>query len=398
MSERVEAIVKPTLLIWARESLGLDIPAASQKLSVKPDQLRNWEQGYSRPTIKQLRKLANVYKRPLAIFYLPEPPRSFDALHDYRRLPGRTAGEESPELCLQIRRAQNRRRLALDLCEMLGEVPPSFSPTVSTSTDSEEAGSQIRSLFGISYQEQREWRTDYDAFNKWRDSLEDKGVLVFQITDVEPSEIRGFSISDTPYPVIAVNIKDTPRSRIFSMLHEFVHIMLRKGGLCDFEESRSRPPEEQRVEVFCNYVAGAAIIPKSNLLQEDLVRSQSGPSAWTDQEIEALARTYRSSRETLLRRLLILGRTTEAFYRKKRKQYQEEYEALAQQPSEGFAPPFRMALSSAGPLFSRLVLQGYHRERITSSDLSEYLNVRIKHLARIEAELFGPGRATRGHN
>lgn len=38
------------------------------------------------PTIAQLRKAAEVYKRSLAVFFLSEPPEGFDTLRDFRRL------------------------------------------------------------------------------------------------------------------------------------------------------------------------------------------------------------------------------------------------------------------------------------------------------------------------
>jgi hypothetical protein len=90
-----------------------------------------------------------------------------------------------------------------------------------------------------------------------------------------------------------------------------------------------------------------------------------------------------------LRRLLICGRTTEAFYRQKRKQFQLEYDAQAKHALGGFAPPDRIAISSAGPTFVRLVLSNYYQDRITASDVSDLLEVRLKHLSKIETAIFG---------
>jgi len=65
---RVEALVKPELLRWGRETAGLTIEAAAKKITVTPERLLSWENGHSRPSIPQLRKMADVYKRPLAAF------------------------------------------------------------------------------------------------------------------------------------------------------------------------------------------------------------------------------------------------------------------------------------------------------------------------------------------
>jgi hypothetical protein len=50
-----------------------------------------------------------------------------------------------------------------------------------------------------------------------------------------------------------------------------------------------------------------------------------------------------------------------------------------------------MAISSAGPVFVQIVLTNYHQENITASDVADFLEVRLKHLDKIEAEVFGRG-------
>ncbi len=49
----------------------------------------------------------------------------------------------------------------------------------------------------------------------------------------------------------------------------------------------------------------------------------------------------------------------------------------------GFVTPDRVAVSTAGPLFVRLVLNSYNQEKITSNDLSSFLEVRLKHVPKI---------------
>jgi transcriptional regulator with XRE-family HTH domain len=90
--------VRPALLLWAREKAGLQPEEAAAKLRIDADRLREWERGEERPSIAQLRKLGELYNRPLAVFFLPEPPRDFDPQREFRRLPGVTPQNESPEL------------------------------------------------------------------------------------------------------------------------------------------------------------------------------------------------------------------------------------------------------------------------------------------------------------
>src|SRR5262245_34854223 len=126
MRERTEALVKGELLVWARESAGFTIDEAAKKASVPGPKLVLWEADITHPSIAQLRKLANVYKRPLAVFYLPEAPRGFDVLRDFRRLPGEVAGRRSPELRRAIRQVELRRQATAELYAELEGEPPAF--------------------------------------------------------------------------------------------------------------------------------------------------------------------------------------------------------------------------------------------------------------------------------
>jgi Zn-dependent peptidase ImmA (M78 family)/DNA-binding XRE family transcriptional regulator len=393
MPPRVKAIAKPELLRWARESAGLDLQTAAHKAKVKPEKLASWESGKDQPTVKQLRKLAGVYQWPLAVFYLPEPPRRFRPLRDFRRLPGEVAGIQSPELRLEVRRAESRREIAIELYEAAEGEPPRLDLTASLSDEPEEVARAIREVLGVGIEEQVSWRPHYETFNRWRSAFEDSGVLVFQTENVPIDELRGFSIAKYPLPAIVVNNKDPVVARIFTLFHEICHIILHQGGLCDLDEDVERPPEEQRIEVFCNMVAGAALVAAENLLREPEVREWSGSTEWPDRDLKALADRYGVSREVILRRLLIHNRITEHFYRSKRTQWYEEYAAREEnERREGFAPPHRKAISTAGPLFVQLVLQNYYRENITASDVAEFLGVRLKHLERIESEVMGAAR------
>ncbi len=73
-SHRVYARVKPELLIWARKRSALGLDAAAKKADILPEVLQDWEKGEAKPTIPQLRKLAETYRFPLMVFYLSEPP------------------------------------------------------------------------------------------------------------------------------------------------------------------------------------------------------------------------------------------------------------------------------------------------------------------------------------
>jgi len=377
------------MLVWARKSAGLEPSILARKVGVTPDRLDAWERGDAHPTVKQLRRFGRACKRPLAVFYLPEPPKDFSVMHDFRRTVDGMPLQLSPELLFEIRRAQQRRELCLDLHELIGEEPTAFSLRCSRGEDPERVGLRFREALGITYEDQAGWRTWRQAFNRWRSMLEDAGVLVFQARGVAVSEARAFSIADVPQPALVVNIKDSLAGRIFSMLHELAHIALRTSGLCDLSEDGGSSPEDRRVEVFCNAVAGATVVPRARLLQDALVVRKGHTADWTEGDLRVIAARYRTSEEVVLRRLVVCGRAPATLYEARRQQFLERYRQLRERRPRGFAPPHQMALSAAGKPFVRLVLNSYHQDRITASDVADILEVRLKHLDKIQAEVFG---------
>lgn len=385
MAASIKADVTPAVLRWARASARLTVEQAAKKAGVKPENLTVWEAGDEAPTLSQARELARVYRRPLSLFFLPEAPRGFAPMvQDYRRLPGEVAGTMTPELAYEIRRAQERREIALELLGSIDEEAVPFRLVAERTESPDAVARRLRDALKVDEVRQSLWRHPYDALNGWRSAFEVLGVLVFQASRIPMAEMRGFSLAEDVLPVVVVNTKDSPTGRVFTMLHELCHVALRKSGVCDVDEDAHRPSEEQAVEVFCNKVAGLALVPTESLRQHGTVHAHGASPEWSDAELQEVARSFGASREAVLRRLLSEGLTTQGFYRLKREQFRAEYAARAEEDASGFATPDRKAVSAAGPAFVRLVLGSYHQERITSSDVADYLGVKVKHLPKIE--------------
>lgn len=391
MSKSAQAIIKPELLIWARTIARLKPEDVARKLGVKVEKFNSWESGNAQPTVKQLRRLAQIYHQTFAAFYLPAPPQSnYSIPHDYRRHVGKIITNISPELALDIRTSWERRDIVLDLFAEQGAAPPSFTATLNPKSSPELAGAEIRKLLGLTIEQQKEWRDNRIVFNWLRESIEAIGVLVFQSTKLQVNEIRGYSLDRTPLPIIVINRKDSYAGRSFTMLHELTHILMHNAGLCDLTNDEKTAPEDLKIEVFCNYVAGASLMPKDLLLTESAVAAHGSSVIWSDEEIKSLADTYGVSQEVVVRRLLILGLTTSGFYEAKRHQYQEALKRLPKQ--KGFVSPPVDAVSMSGKTYVRAVLDAFYSERITTSDAASYLGVKLKHLDYI-ANAVGVGQS-----
>ncbi len=399
MAKRIKATINPAVLTWAREAAGYDLETIAGKLDIDMEEIAAWEQaGGSQPSIPQLRKLAEAYKRPLALFYLAAPPTAFQPMHDFRRLPELGLRRYSPDLTYEIRLAQQRRTLAIELYEASDDQPVPFTLSTTLDADPEDVGAAIRRVLGITYELQAKWRGDVRAaFIAWRSRIENAGVLVFQASRIESEEASGFAFWADMLPFMVVNRKDVHARRTFSLLHELTHLMLRQSGVSDLDPEGVRETGDERVEAFCNRVAAATLMPGGLFLGETLVQQHDGGQEnWSDIDIAALASVYSVSREAVVRRLLTMGLATAAFYTRKRVQYAVEFQRQKQEEKERNANKViprnmpRETIADFGRPLVRRVLEQYHQDRITLSEVSGYLNVKTRHVPGIELLLVRP--------
>ena len=393
MVKRIFATVKPEILAWARTSAGFTLEAAAKGLKVDVSILTLWEDedGTEAPSIPQLRALAALYRRPLAAFYLQEVPRRFQVLGDLRRPRQGEDQAYSPALTQEIRSAQQRRALAQELAADLGDDAQPFRFRLRSET-AEEAGEAIRQFLRIAPKVIQQFGSDPSgrtALNTWRTAIEDAGVLVFQSSRIPQTEASGFAVAYDETPVIVINRKDVPQRRLFSLLHEFAHLALRESGVSDLRIDRQQTTANADVEMRCNAIAAAALMPMESVNLE-LQTALADEGELTDQAVARVARRFGVSRPALLLRLVRAGLANWALYFEKDAQYKAEYES--EQANRGPLPEMKRnipqeSLSDLGRPFIGLVLDNYHQRNITLSDVAGYLGVRVKHVETIERRM-----------
>jgi len=389
-----KALIKHELLGWARNRAKVTLHDAAKAAKVEPETLEGWEAGDGAPTVSQLRNLAGRYHFPLAVFYLPKPPMDFLPLRDFRRLPNATDRTISAELALHIRDAHQRRELALELHDDLGEPVRQFPLRASLSDSPDAVGEEIRKFLGVADADQRKAARDVRAFDFWRRKLEGKDVLVFVIggphNSVEMNEMRGFAIARNEIPVIVVNGRDYSQGgRCYTLLHELAHVLLGESALTNGDGGTT---EEQRIERFCDAVAAAALMPRDLVLSFPQVRPP-GERRWNDDELLTMATSIGVSREAFLLRLVTMRRASWDFYMERRKKFKDDHEATAAAKALASKKEVKikrsiLLMSWNGRGFTRLVLRSYYDNRITLNDVSSYLGAKVKHIPALERAAF----------
>ena len=376
--QTMDAFVSPKILVWARETASLSLAEAAKKAGISPVTLEFAELGAGHVSTTQLENLANVYKRPLAAFYLPEPPARPDALPDFRRLPGGAGREVSPSLALELRRARQRRDETIKLANQLEEDLPKFAVGFSLDDSVGRVATLLRQALNVSLDAQRTWRSSDKALKAWKTAVERAGVLVFEMSRVPVSEVRGVAIHFDRLPVIILNGADEAAARTFSLFHELVHIGLGVSAIDDGSDAgHGLTDNESRVEIFCNAVADEVLVPES-AMRAMIDRS---PNADVAGEIVATAKAFSVSREVIARRLLTLGRIESQRYSELQEQFRIDYASFIaerKKKSSGAPSPTVIQARNLSRTLSRLALNAYEQDQLSLNGVSEILGVRAR--------------------
>lgn len=371
--------VKPDIMKWARETAGLSWDEVAKVLNVSTSTVEDWEMGTRNPTLNTLKKLSSYYRRPLAVFFLPEPPREPPLPDDFRFLPKDKRKPISKKSLLAIRKARYVQSVATELAE-INERTRGALPRRALRDDPETVALTERERLGITIGDQFEFRDLYEAFRKWREAIENLNIIVYQVR-ISPQEIRGFSLTDGMLPVIVVSLSDSVSAKIFTMFHEYAHIMLGKSGICIPQEASSN--DEDTMEKYCDHFAGAFLVPKHDLMATLKSLGIKDQQSFDLQGLGRLSNRFKVSRYVILRRLLIAEFITKQNYLNILHEI-----TIAERPRKKGTPKMaasRKCLVENGKLFITLALEAVAKDAITYSDVADYLSLNLKNLDKVEA-------------
>lgn len=264
--------VNPKILIWARETAGLTPSQAAAAIGLKDgkklrgvDRLASLESGEVEVTRSLLLKMAQKYRRPLLTFYLPEPPRRGDRGEDFRSIPDRHTDSEA-HIDALVRDVWARQATIRDLItEDESHRKLSFIGSAKMTDSVEAVLTAIKRAIRFDLTEFRDQPSPEKAFSLLRSRVEDAGIFVLLIgnlgshhTTISAEAFRGFALADDIAPFVVINDQDASTAWSFTLLHEIAHLWLGKTGVS------GRSPDLQ-IEKFCNDVAAAFLLPKSEL-------------------------------------------------------------------------------------------------------------------------------------
>lgn len=384
MKSEPVAGVRPEVMRWARQSIGLSVADVALRLKRPVDEIEAWELGDNFPSYIQLEKLAyQIYKRPLAVFFLPAPPEEVTPVREFRTLPTEDLLTLAVNTHTHLRSAH---AFQLALRELFGARNPSEhciwrDLSLSRSSSIVEQASMIRFYLGISIEEQVRWKDEDHGLKKWRKAIEEKGVFIFK-ESFEQKDISGFCLVDEQFPIVYLNNSTTKTRQIFSLLHELAHLLFHVNGLSKFDQRyvEHLPNQEKQMERFCNAIAAEVLIPLSDFEMQ----AKSFPvnvERATEQHFSELASRYGVSREAILRRFLDQGRITDVFY----KQKAETWAAQQKKGSGGnWYASQNVYLSDR---FAKEVVSRHYKNQLSVEQASDLLGIKPKLFAGLEQRI-----------
>lgn len=379
----VKTPVNPDVMRWARESANLTIDEVTIKLKKSSEVIEAWENGLDSPSYAQLEKLAyDVYKRPMAVFFFPHPPKEDDTKKSFRTIPEAEFNRLPSTLIRQIRKARVKQENLYELCD---GVNPSSEQLLNdlkgvVGHGLKELAAAIREYLDISLSKQKSWDTIETALETWREAFEDSGVFVFKEA-FRNDDFSGFCLYDRVFPLIIINNSMAKTRQIFTLFHELGHLLFETSGIDKLNDDfvNILPEQERDVEILCNRLAAEILVPS-----DDFDLSARGIRV-DEASVAKLAVIYNVSREVILRKLLDRGTVSESTYKELTTKWIEE--AKKKLESKGGGNYYNTQIAYLGDKYLEIAFNAYYRKTINDMQLADYLNVKIDNLNSLELSL-----------
>jgi len=382
--------VNPEVLTWARETAGFsisDIVMRMKRKRITAETIEAWERGEGSPTYPQLERLAyEIYNRPLALFFFPEPPLEESPRQSFRTLPDYELSIMPPRLHYLIRQA---RVMQINLAELHDDVNPAQRQVLhdlrcKPDASSSDMTAKVREYLGIDLAKQKSWCNTDEAFKAWRHTLEEHGVFIFKEA-FKNDAFSGFCLYHKRFPVIYVNNSKPDTRQIFTLFHELTHLLLGTGGvdtrLDDYIEFLTG--DDRKTEILCNQFAGSFLVP-----EDDFNKRTSGIRI-SEASIQELARQYHVSREVILRKFLDRGAVDQSYY----EEQVELWAKAAPTKTSSGGDYYKTKGVYLGGHYLESVFGQYYQNRISVEQLANYLGVKVKNVTGMESLLFTKGAA-----
>lgn len=294
--------ISPETLIWATERSGLNLDSLHD---VYPKAI-DWIREESQPTLKQLEKFASKVHIPFGYLFLKNPPKETLPVTFYR-----SNGEviKNPSLVIRdlVNLVKSRQEWLRDYLIENKYGNLEFVGTLQNyqQIDIVKAACIIRGALKLNETWYEETRKD-KSFRYWIDKIEYNRIFIIstgyvgnnkRLVNVETC--KGFTLVDDLCPFIYINTNNLGGGRIFTLIHELVHIFV--GSSIGIGYTPIHPSSEP-LENFCDKVASEILVPSSFFKV-----SWNAQNTSYSEKINSLANQYHVSKLVIIKKALDLN-------------------------------------------------------------------------------------------
>ena len=369
-------------LKYAREYLNLSLEDVTKKQDFK--NLSDWECGNKLPTSKQLEKLAKYYNRSYFFFFDTDLPTNEKIFADFRNKD--YSKDFSKNAILAIDKAKENRLNYIELATELSFDIPNFVNLSCNSFSIKDDASKIANDFSkkinINYEYIKNKKKLIEKSIYIKSLIENTGVLIFE-SDTQASyqfdDFRGCALYFDGYiPIILLNGKESYSGKIFTMFHEFAHLLLKHTSY-----NKDVLDEKGKEEVWCNKFAANILMP------EDLVNIEFKnikPNNDLYKDIQALATEFAVSFDAFLIRLLNLKLINETTFN----DLKDTYQKTNNKKKPGGIKHYDIdCIKRNGKPYLSLVIEALHANIIHKKHWGSYTKLNpIRYIGHIEEILF----------
>ncbi len=368
------APITGAVLEWALDDAGVDAATLAAELLVAPADVHAWLRESEQPTPTQLTKMSKSLGRPPSFFFLDEPPTRPSVGARFRTFAG-TNSKTGKKTIKAIQVARNAQTVQKWLRQMEGAESLEL-PQISVSTSIDVAASLIQQWLSWSITLQTgTGATEASVSRAMRGALQDKGIIVLGMT-LDEQVTRGFSLWDPLAPLIAVNTRDPHRARLFSYVHELIHILLGEDSVCRLRGGSG-------VETFCNRVAAAILLPEETFRQE-CARRFGTQKLKTTTQCGLLSRTFKVSLRAVAIRAEDLGVGAAGLYQLVNAEAEYKPKGGRHDPEQTRDRP-RIRVDTFGHTFVNDLFEARDQGRLRNYQLSSFLSVNESELSRVQS-------------
>lgn len=375
--------VNGEIIRWAREYYNMQPDEAAMAIGVDLQRYSNWETGQEFPTYAKLKKISEVFRKPSAIFFFPEPPSLPPIKGDLRTLPTDVINRFSKNIIVQFEHAEVYQ---MSVKELYPERKSILTQRDTFPSDMTALCNYIRHLLSFPLGAQKARKNTKIVFEIYRERFYDLGIYVFK-DSFRDNSVSGLCINDATHPVILINNSMSFARQIFTLFHELYHLISGTSGAEIIRDDFyvALEPAQEQSERDCDIFANTFLIPHDDFVAE------LAKQPLTEEYIEHLAKLYSVSREAIMYTLLKMGKITSADYDALREIFYGEAIRNQKQPggnNKSGGNYYSTKLSYLGQRYTGDVFKQYFSGRIDSVRASEMLHSKVDHLPRLEAAFF----------